>query len=47
MTNTSKKMVAYEMAVEAVTLEMQQHTAPISIMEELSSLIEQELDNID
>ncbi|MBO5729064.1 MAG: cell division protein ZapA [Paludibacteraceae bacterium] len=40
-------MVAYEMAVEAVTLEMQQHTAPISIMEELSSLIEQELDNID
>lgn len=40
-------MVAYEMAVEAVMLEMQQHTAPISIMEELSSLIEQELDNID
>ena len=38
-------MVAYEMAVEAITLETQQHTAPISIMKELSSLIEQELDN--
>ena len=38
-------MVAYEMAVEAVALETQHHTAPISIMKELSSLIEQELDN--
>ncbi len=40
-------MVAYEMAVEAVTLETQQHTAPKSIMDELSLLIEQEFGNID
>ena len=33
-------MVAYEMAVEAVSLEMQQYTTPMSIMKELSSLIE-------
>jgi cell division protein ZapA len=38
-------MVAYEMAVEAVTLETQQHTAPLKKMEELSSLIGQALDN--
>jgi cell division protein ZapA len=38
-------MVAYEMAVEAVTLETQQHTAPLSKMAELSSLIGQALDN--
>jgi cell division protein ZapA len=38
-------MVAYEMAVEAVTLETQQHTAPLLKMAELSSLIGQALDN--
>jgi cell division protein ZapA len=38
-------MVAYEMAVGAVTLETQQHTAPLKKMEELSSLIGQALDN--
>ena len=38
-------MVAYEMAVEAVTLETQQHTAPLSKMDELSSLIGQALDS--
>jgi len=40
-------MVAYEMAVEAAMLEMQQHTAPLSKMAELSSLIGQTLDNND
>ena len=38
-------MVAYEMAVEAVTLETHQHIAPLSKMTELSSLIGQALDN--
>ena len=38
-------MVAYEMAVEAVTRETQQQTAPLSRMAELSSLIGQALDN--
>ena len=38
-------MVAYEMAVEAATLETQQYTAPLSKMTELEALIGQTLDN--
>ena len=40
-------MVAYEMAVEAVTLETQQHTAPISKMTEVSEMIDDALGNND
>lgn len=37
-------MVAYEMAVEAMSLESQYHSTPLSEMAELSELLSQELD---
>lgn len=37
-------MVAYEMAVEAVSLESQYHSTPLSEMAKLSELLSQELD---
>lgn len=38
-------MVAYEMAVEAVSLESQHYIAPLSKMSEIAKLIGQELNN--
>lgn len=37
-------MVAYEMAVEAVSLESQYHSTPLSEMEKLADLLERELE---
>ena len=37
-------MVAYEMAVEAMSLESQYHSTPLSEMAKLSELLSQELD---
>jgi cell division protein ZapA (FtsZ GTPase activity inhibitor) len=37
-------MVAYEMAVEAMSLESQYHSTPLSEMAKLSELLRQELD---
>jgi hypothetical protein len=38
-------MVAYEMAVEAATLESQYHSTPLSEMAKLSDLLGKELEN--
>ena len=40
-------MVAYEMAVEAATLDSQYHSTPLSEMAKLSDLLGQELDEPD